>query len=133
MKRLVLSLGALLVATSMAHGQAGPLPDYAYRAAGEAGIALGISPFCRGIRGNESGVQASMEAMYARLARDGYHPKRVQAHFDSAQGRAGVEAWISNWQKRHGARDSSMRDQCNAIRAEAQTNESLARQVRIRN
>ena len=127
-----IAIGGLLVAGT-AVAEITKLPNYAYRAVGEAGVAAGISPLCRGIRVQKAGVQASMEAMYARLEKDGYPPEAVMAHFDTPKGRAHVEAWINGWQKRHGARDTSLKDQCDAIRAEARSNQSFATQVRIRN
>jgi hypothetical protein len=124
----ILSAGlfSALVTTPTAITPEMTLPDYAYEAAAEVGLAVGVTPFCQDITAREDAVSARLFGLWERLVSDGYDVAAVQAHLESDTGNRRIEAWLRDFQARHGAADTNLSDNCVAMRAEAGENPSLS-------
>ncbi len=124
-------VAALLVA-AQGHAQDLVLPDYAYDMVAEVTMATTADAKCAGITARPKKVQARMVEMFTRLAGDGVEATAAAAHFQSEAALAEVARREAALREKHGVAAEGDEALCQAIRAEAAENKTVAKMMRIR-
>ena len=115
-----------------AAAQQAALPDYAYDMVTEISLATTADQKCDGISARKKRVEKRILEMYQRLVQDGYKMQEAVAALQDPATLAEVAAREKALRARHGVAPEGDQALCQAIRAEAAANESVAGLMRIR-
>ena len=121
---------ACLALSGPARADIDGLPDYAELALGQNGLAILAPSRCPAMTFVTDGFGARTQALYDRLAADGYDREEVAAFLLTAPGLELAQRGLVAILSRHGVDGPEAPGFCDAVRAEAENSADFAEMVR---